>query len=303
MNSNTNKGIYLALIATVISGFSIFLNKFALIAIKQPLVFTAVKNSFVGIFIIATLLMLGKMKGVRKLDRKDVVYLFLIGVIGGSLPFYLFFTGLSQIPAVNAAIIQKTLVVWVAILAIPFLKERMSKPQIIGVVMLFAGNLIVGGFKGFSFSKGEFFVLLATILWGIENVLAKKALKNIDPDIVTAVRMGFGSLILLVAAAITNPTALAGVLTFTSKQWFWLILSSLLLLGYVMSWYRALQKAPATLVTSILVGSTLITSLLSAVFITRSVNSLLNPQTLLMTAGATILIYSSRRKETSVLGV
>ncbi len=303
MNSNKDKGIYLALIATIISGFSIFLNKIAVTAIKQPLVFTAVKNTLVGVLILAIILLFEKWKNIKKLNRKDVTYLLLIGVIGGSLPFYLFFTGLSQIPAVNAAIIQKTLVVWVAILAVPLLKERMSKIQILGVTMLFAGNLFVGGFKGFSFSKGESFVLLATILWGIENVLAKKTLKNIDPDIVTAARMGFGSLILLTTAAITNPTALASVLTFTSRQWFWMLLSSALLLGYVMSWYRALQKAPVTLVASILVASTLITNLLSAIFVTHSVSSFITPQTLMMVVGITLLIYSSKSRQTLVLGV
>ena len=231
MNSNNDKGVYLALIAAIISGFSIFLNKFAVVAIKQPLVFTAVKNTIVGVLILAIILVLKKWKDVKKLNRRDITYLLFIGVIGGSLPFYLFFTGLSQIPAVNAAIIQKTLIIWVAILAVPLLKERISKMQILGIIMLFVGNLFVGGFKGFSFSKGESFVLLATILWGIENVLAKKALKNIDSDLVTAARMGFGSLLLLSAAAITNPTALASVLTFTSRQWFWMILSSSLLLG------------------------------------------------------------------------
>ena len=303
MNSENNKGIYLALAAAIISGFSIFLNKFAVTAIKQPLIFTTIKNTLVGVFILSLLLVFKKWKNIKNLNRKDITYLLLIGIIGGAIPFYLFFTGLSQIPAVNAAIIQKTLVVWVAILAVPFLKERMSKMQILGVTILFAGNLIVGGFKGFSFSKGEFFVLLATVFWGIENVLAKKALKNIDVDLVTAARMGFGSLILLVAAAATNPTALAGVLTFTTTQWFWLILSSALLLGYVMSWYRALQKAPATLVSSVLVASTLITNFLSAIFTTRSLSSLLTPQSFLMVTGTALLIYSSRRKEALVLGV
>src|SRR3989344_4915848 len=226
MNSNDDKGIYLALAAAIISGFSIFLNKFAVAAVEQPLVFTAVRNTIVGIFILTILLALKKWKDVKKLRIKEVRYLLLIGIIGGSLPFYLFFTGLSQIPAVNAAIIQKTLIIWVAILAIQFLKEKMSKMQILGVITLFVGNLVVGGFKGFSFSKGEFFVLLATILWGVENVIAKKALKNIDADLVTAARMGIGSLILLVVAAATSPVALVGALSFTSKQWFWIVLSS-----------------------------------------------------------------------------
>ena len=92
--------------------------------VKPPIVFTAEKNVFVGLLIIGVLLFSWKWKEVKKLTKRELVYLSLIGIIGGSLPFYLFFTGLSMIPAINGAIIHKTLFIWVAILAIPFLKEK-----------------------------------------------------------------------------------------------------------------------------------------------------------------------------------
>jgi len=291
-----NNVIYLALTTTFISGVAVFVNKYAVTAIKDPLVFTAVKNGLVGILILALLIATSKWKLIKSLNKKDSVYLLLVGVVGGAIPFYLFFTGLSLIPAINAALIHKTLVFWVALFAIPLLKERMSKTQILGVLMLFAGNLLIGGFKGFTFSKGELFVLIATILWGIENVIAKKALKNIDPDLVTAARMGFGSLILLAAAALTSPNALKGVLTFSSSQWFWVIISSAALLGYVMSWYRALKMAPATFVSSILVAATLITNILSGVFITHSPSFLFSPQFILIAGGIIVLVIASKKQ-------
>ena len=291
-----NNVIYLALTTTFISGVAVFVNKYAVTAIKDPLVFTAVKNGLVGILILALLIATSKWKLIKSLNKKDSVYLLLVGVVGGAIPFYLFFTGLSLIPAINAALIHKTLVFWVALFAIPLLKERMSKTQILGVLMLFAGNLLVGGFKGFTFSKGELFVLIATILWGVENVIAKKALKNIDPDLVTAARMGFGSLILLAAAALTSPNALKGVLTFSSSQWFWVIISSAALLGYVMSWYRALKMAPATFVSSILVAATLITNILSGVFITHSPSFLFSPQFILIAGGIIVLVIASKKQ-------
>ena len=45
--------------------------------------------------------------------------------IGGSVPFVLFFEGLARATATQAAFIQKTLVVWVALLAVPLLRERL----------------------------------------------------------------------------------------------------------------------------------------------------------------------------------
>lgn len=294
MSHNYSKGIYLALITALISGVSIFINKFAVNAIQPPLVFTAVKNVGVGLLIIGILLATKKWELIKKLNKREVLYLILIGIIGGSIPFYLYFTGLSQIPAVNAAIIHKTLVFWVAILAIPLLKEKITRTQIVAVLLLFISNFFVGGFKGFRFSNGELFVLIATIFWAIENILAKKILPSVDPDIVTGARMGFGSILLLGAAVITVPSGLAKIVTLNSTQWFWMILTVILLLGYVMSWYRALKFAPAITVTSVLVASTLVTNVLSAIFITHAWNITMAVQAGFMLIGVVLFYISSK---------
>jgi len=235
MTSRFSKGIYLAIITAFISGVSNFVNKIAVSTIKPPLVFTAEKNAIVGILIIAVLIVTWKWKKIFSLSKKQILYLVLIGIIGGSLPFYLFFTGLSMIPAINGALIHKTLVLWVAILAIPFLKEKISKLQILAVLLLFSSNFIIGGFTSLQLSRGEFYVLIATILWAVENILAKKILPRVDPDIVVAARMGLGSLILLGASAIVAPIALVKSLTLMPSQWLLMLVTAALLFGYVIT--------------------------------------------------------------------
>lgn len=300
MNGNTTKGIYLALTTAFISGVAIFVNKFAVTVIQPPVMFTAVKNTGVGLLILAILLTSRKWKLVKKLNKRELIYLILIGIIGGSIPFYLYFTGLTQIPAINAAIIHKTLVIWVALFAIPLLKEKMSALQIFAVILLFGANLLVGGFQGFTFLEGEFLVLIATIFWAIENVLAKQILPTVDPDIVTSARMGFGSIILLGATTITAPAALVKSLFLTPTQWLFMIITMATLLGYVMTWYRALKYAPATTVTSVLVASTLVTNILSAIFVTHQWTILMGIQTVLMIVGVALFWFSVnlRKKKT-----
>lgn len=293
--NNIKKGIYFSLMTSVISGVAIFVNKFAVTAIQPPLVFTTVKNLGVGLLIAAIILAGRKWRLFNKLNRREIVYLALIGIIGGTIPFYLYFTGLTQIPAINAAIIHKTLIIWVAIMAIPLLKERLSKLQILAVLMLFGANVFVGGFQGFTLMEGEFLVLIATIFWAIENVLAKKILPTVDADIVTAARMGFGSLILLGASFITAPAALGGVFSLDMTQIMWMVITMVTLLGYVMTWYRALKFAPATLVTSVLVSSTLVTNALSAVFVTQKFSADFAIQAVLILMGVAIFGYSALR--------
>jgi len=292
--SNQNKGIYLAIVTAVISGVSIFVNKFAVNAVQPAIIFTSVKNIAVGILILCLVLALGKWKEIKSLSREQLKYLIAIGIIGGSLPFYLFFTGLSNTSAINAAIIQKTLVLWVAIFAIPFLKEKISKTQIAAVLMLFSANVFIGGFKGFSFSKWEFFILMATILWAIENVLAKKILPKADSNIVALFRMCLGSIILVVASFITIPNAFQSAYSLTHQQIFWVSLTVLSLFGYVICWYKALSFAPAITVSSILVSSTLVTNVLSAVFITHSWTFNLTLQAQLILIGTFLLIRAKK---------
>jgi drug/metabolite transporter (DMT)-like permease len=285
MSNIKSKGLALALIAAFISGVSIFINKFAVDAIKVPLVFTSVKNTGVALIVLGFLLASGKWKKVKKLGKKEAVLLLLIGIIGGSIPFYLFFTGLSMIPAVNGAIIQKTLVLWVGILAIPFLGERLSKTGWFAVILLFAANVLVGGFKGFSFSTGELYILAATIFWAVETIISKKVLPKVDADILVEARMGIGAMILLIMSAVLQPKALMGVLNLNATNWFWIILTMASLLAYLAVWYRGLKLAPATSATAVLVASTLVTNLLSAIFVTHSLNSLLVVQSVLIAAG------------------
>lgn len=296
--SNTTKGLYLSFVTAVVSGISIFINKFAVEAIRPPLYFTSIKNISVAVIVLAIIFVTGEWKKLGNLTKKELVHLVLIGIIGGSLPFYLYFTGLSQTSAVNAAIIHKTLVFWVAIMAAPLLKERMSKGQILTVLMLFAGNIFIGGFQGFKFSGGELMVLAATVLWGVENILAKKILSTVAPNIVLAFRMGLGSVILIAATLITVPQAFKNSLGLSSLQLFWIVLTILSLLVYTMTWYRALKNAPAVVVTAVLVSSTLVTNVLSAIIITHSWHITLVIQVVLIAMGAVLFSKCSLREVT-----
>jgi len=62
--------------------------------------------------------------------------------------------------------------------------------------------------------------------------------------------------------AFTGKLALLGGLGAT--QWSWVLVSGVLLAGYVATWFSALRFAPATVVTSVLVLGAPITALLDA---------------------------------------
>ncbi len=288
-----NTATMLALATAFISGVSVFINKFAVTSINDPVLFVMLKNSLVAIFLFSIVLLLGKLKEIRLLSRQQWFRLLGIGIIGGALPFILFFTGLAQTSAVNGALIHKTLFLWIAIFAIPFLKEKMVWQQWVGIAIVFIGNLFIGGFTGFKFNIGEIMILAATILWAIENIIAKKALADISSVTVGAARMIIGSILLIGYISIFGNFNL--IFSLTSVQWGWTLLTVVFLAGYVLTWYSALKRAPATYVATLLVPATLITNLLSAVFITHTITSQNIASALFYSVGIFILIFFARK--------
>lgn len=268
MTVKIKSGIIFALLTAIISGFSIFYNKLLIVKGLDPLTFNILKNSGVAIILSLLVLMLPQRKNLAKLSNKTWGRLFLIGLIGGSIPFILFFEGLKIVPAINANIIQKSLFIWVAATALPILGEKLSKWQVIGYLIIAWSNLFLGGFTGLKLNSGEFMILLATFFWTAEVILAKITLKDTDNLIVSWGRMFFGSIFLVIIAGVSGKLPL--LLKVNPDQLMAIAGSIILLTGYVTFWFRALKFAPATVVTSVLILATPITNILSAIFITHT---------------------------------
>lgn len=278
----------LALSTAVISGTNNFLTKIAVTSVKDPIVFTTLKNTLVAVLLLGIIFAARKFPEIISLNRQQWLKLTAIGAIGGSLPFILYFTGLTQTSALNAGLIHKTLFLWVALFAIPLLKERLTALQWTGIAAIFSANFVIGGFSGFKFNSGELMILTATLLWAVENIIAKYALRDISSLTVAAARMIFGSLILI---AVTLWQGNGNVATNLSpEQWGWTILTGALLTGYVLCWYTALKYAPATYVATLLVPATLITNALSAIFITHAFTFELFMSALLFITGTALVI-------------
>lgn len=282
------KGIYFALLTAVISGFSIFINKLSPVATMNPYITTTLKNTLVGLAI-SLILLNSKAKISYRIRSRDLYRFVLIGIVGGSVPFLLFFKGLSLTTAPSAALIHKTLFIWVSVLAVPFLGEQLGWGQYFALFFLWTGNLFLDGFRGLRFGYGEMLVFSATLLWAGETILAKKLLKDVPALVGAWGRMFFGSLIML------------GFLVFTSRfgavfrlgltDWLWILLTSAFLLGYATSYYAALKYAPAMAVASILVVGSVITTAFSAIFIIHTFPSPQIVGMLLVLVGISTVIY------------
>jgi drug/metabolite transporter (DMT)-like permease len=254
------KGYFLVFLTAVISGISIFINKFG-VAVINSNVFTFLKNLVVAVLLSGLLIIFKDWQKLKKLTKKHWFLLISIGLVGGSIPFLLFLRGLSLINAVQGSFWHKTMFIYVIILASIFLKEKIDKKFLLGGLLLLLGNLVLLNKLPIAINKGDVLVILATIFWAIENIISKYALRETEPRIVAWARMFFGSLFIFLFLITTNQLGLIGSLGF--KQISWVLVSGILLLGYAITWYEGLKTVPVSQATVILILGLPITTFLS----------------------------------------
>ncbi len=254
------KGLNLILLTAVISGFSIFLNKFG-VSVNNAYAYTFVKNSMTFILVFGFILLLNEARKFKELKFNDWKKLIAIGFIGGSVPFLLFFRGLQLTNAAKASFIHKLMFVFVAVMAYYYLKEKFSWKVFAASGLLILGNALLLKLSWQPFNLGDLMIFGATAFWAVENVISKNALKNIPGNIVAFSRMFFGSLFILAFLLVTGDAKV--MLTMTSQQWLWAIVPSILLTVYVLTWYNGLKDTSVTLATAVLLLGSPITTMLN----------------------------------------
>lgn len=193
----------------------------------------------------------------------------MIGLIGGSVPFLLYFYALKLTTASTAGFLHKTLFVWASLLAFFFLKEKLSKKLIAGAILLLTGNFLLFN-QTFSFGFPELLVLTAVLFWAGENILSKNALNELSGTVVAGARMFFGSLFILLFLLFSGQLSL--IATHSIDQWSWILLTAFLLFFYVLTYYSGLKHISVSAATSILLLGQPITALLSFVFFGQAVS-------------------------------
>lgn len=298
--STRTTGLALALLTACISGVAVYVNGFGVSRFDDATVYTTAKNLIAALILIAVVLprRAERTAWARPSSKRDWGMLATVAVIGGSVPFVLFFEGLSRAASADAAFVHKTLVVWVALLAVPLLAERLNLWHIGAIGLLVAGQtLLTTDLASFSFASGEWMILAATLLWSLEFIAAKRVLRDVGSLTVGAARMAGGVGLLVAFLAVTGRFGdLAGL---TAAQWAWSAVVGGILAAFVASWYAALARVQAVDAAAVLVFAAVITAGLSGAFdgatLAPAASGLV-----LITAGTAIAILAALRRRERV---
>jgi drug/metabolite transporter (DMT)-like permease len=253
MNKETF-GTVLALLTAGISGLAIPVNKIFVVDL-DPAVFTAVRAVIIGlVFLLLSLAINGFNRERLKVSWK---YLLLIAVIGGAFAFLLFFTGLKFTTGGRAAFLHKTLPMYVAIFAFIFLREKIPRKQVYALIVMLVGTVVLFSAQvnpadlWMNPQLGDALVIGATILWALENVIARKTMLGGETNfIVSFSRMFFGGVILFGVALLLGKSDL--LFSLAPHQWFNISLSVAFLFGYVLFWYWSIRYINVSKASSLL---------------------------------------------------
>lgn len=275
-------GLWLVLLTAIISGVSTFVNAYAVQGTNSDAFVTA--RNLATTLLLVPIALLGSRTVRARLRGVDWARLAVIGLIGGAIPFLLFFRGIELAAAAGgaatASFAYRTLFLFATVFGIVFLRERFHWRVTAAAVLLLGGNLLLLSLVAPIWTDGTAYVFAATVLWAAEYTLSRRVLRDLPSPTVALGRMGFGAMFLVAYLGATAQLGAIGSLS--GGQWQWVAISAILLTAFVTTWYAGLRRVEVGVATSVLVLGFPVTWLLD-VLIARS------PFTVGEVAGAVIV--------------
>ena len=211
-----------------------------------PTLMTAIRCAIAAAFL-AILLLRSGFDAARELTAEAVRAFFILGISGLVVSTQISYWGIYTTTAANAAILQATAPVMVALGARVFLGERMRRLQRAGVVISMLGVLLVvtqGRLAELAASElrlGDFLTLLGLVGWTVYTVYGKRVLAGHSPVLTTTAAYVCGTLVLLPLAIVTAPLTPRPRLGSTSA---WIVLLYHAIPGAIAHfwWYAAVER-------------------------------------------------------------
>lgn len=137
------------------------------------------------------------------ISRKNYLTLLLTALFGAVIAPALYLSGLNQITAVNAALLTNVEILFIIILGIFFLKERVKTKDIVGFTFLLVGAIFLStnNLQNISFDQslvGSLLVVLASFFWAMDTTLTKFLSNKKDIFFITGLKCGIGGSILFI---------------------------------------------------------------------------------------------------------
>tara|TARA_B100000029_G_scaffold511133_1_gene604323 strand:- start:475 stop:1353 length:879 start_codon:yes stop_codon:yes gene_type:complete len=174
----------LLLLLAIIWGSSPILIKKALITL-DPFEIGALRLTLASFVLLPFLA-----KNLKEIRKKDYVILFISGIVGNVLPYFLYPIAQTRIDSATSGVLTSLTPLFALIIGVLFYKLKATKKNIVGLIIGFIGTVLLIMFSsqsdGLNIDFYGLFVVLATLLYGINLNLVKYHLYHLKPITITS---------------------------------------------------------------------------------------------------------------------
>jgi hypothetical protein len=136
--------------------------------------------------------------------RRDLLFLIPLGIVGIGAFYLLYFFTVRESTVGTAAILLYSSPAFVALLALIFLKETLGLLRLLALALTFGGIfLVVGGYDPGALEVSILVLttgLLSGLTYGLYSIFGKPIAGHLEPAVILSYALGFGSLLLVLAA-------------------------------------------------------------------------------------------------------
>lgn len=218
----------------------------------------------------------GKHRTFAGYGLQDYAHLAWLGFLGAFLYYVLLYGAFARTSAAEGFILAYTWPILLALLAIPFLSERMTPTRLLAVVISFAGVVVIvtqGRLVALNFTSlpGNLLALSGALVFALFSVQGKRG----SYDLTIAAFVYFVTALVCSAIAV----ALTGGMSLPSGPvWGWLLYNGLLVNGIsYLFWFQALKNGDTFVISNMLY----LTPALSLVYVRLLLNEPVHPSAML----------------------
>ncbi len=146
----------------------------------------------------------------RRVTGRDFLFLVPLGLVGIGAFYLLYFFTIRESTVGTAAILLYSSPAFVALLAWIFLKETLGPLRLLALALTFGGIfLVVGGYEPGALEVSLPVLatgLLSGLTYGLYSIFGKPLAGHLEPAIILSYALGFGSVLLVLAALPTFHT-------------------------------------------------------------------------------------------------
>ncbi|MCX7908678.1 MAG: DMT family transporter [Ignavibacteria bacterium] len=211
------------------------------------------------------------------LERKELHKWLILGLLNVPLNQLLFYLSIKSTTAPNVALAYALSPIFILIISVVGLREKVNYLKVLGIVIGFLGITIILVEKGVSL-KSEYFLgnllaLLASISWAFYSTYGKPMINKYGSTYSTAIAMIMGFLMYLpISLAIGD---LNNVQMIKPIHWLQILYLSVMTSGVAyLLWYYALKRLPASSVGVFNNLQPVFTTILSIIFFEQTLTEL-----------------------------